>query len=323
MRGPDRRRRTRDGGGRPPSHGGAPLYISDYADNVVLRLPPGGTPATVAASGLTRPTGMALDPSGDLYIADTGNNRVVVVPGDGGPQTVVPATGLSRPIGLALNAEGDLYIADSFNDRVVKIPADGSGQVTAPTTGLLHPNGLALDRAGSLFVADFVNDRVVKVPADGGPQTTVPFTGLSQPTGLAFDRRGDLFVSDSGNDRVVRLPHGRRAAAHRPGDRAQLPVRPGLRPGGLAVHRGLQQRPGGEAAGARRAADAARRRPEHPGGTGCPVGAGRLLTPLHGAVTVRSPRRGEAKASRSARVRPVSRATSAVSSAPQSMPRSR
>ncbi|MFD8956874.1 hypothetical protein ACFV0W_08025, partial [Streptomyces anulatus] len=100
--------------GRPPAHGGAPLYISDYADNVVLRLPPGGAPATVAASGLTRPTGMALDPSGDLYIADTGNNRVVVVPGDGGPQTVVPATGLSRPIGLALNADGDLYKADSL-----------------------------------------------------------------------------------------------------------------------------------------------------------------------------------------------------------------
>ncbi|WP_435878188.1 hypothetical protein [Streptomyces microflavus] len=126
--------------GRPPAHGAAALYVSDYADNEVLRVPPGGgEPTTVAADGLTRPTGMVLDASGDLYIADTGNNRVVRVPGDGGPQTVVPTTGLSRPIGLALDAAGTLYIADSFNDRVVKVPADGSGQVTVPTTGLLHP----------------------------------------------------------------------------------------------------------------------------------------------------------------------------------------
>ncbi|SCE50597.1 NHL repeat-containing protein, partial [Streptomyces sp. Termitarium-T10T-6] len=64
--------------GRPPAHGGAPLYISDYSDNTVLRLPPGGgAPVMVAVTGLIRPTGMVLAPSGDLYISDTGNNRVV------------------------------------------------------------------------------------------------------------------------------------------------------------------------------------------------------------------------------------------------------
>ncbi|MFI7237664.1 hypothetical protein [Streptomyces cyaneofuscatus] len=126
--------RTTDGAadGHPPARGAAPLYVSDYADNDVLRVPPGdGEPTTVAATGPTRPTGMALEASGDLSVADTGNNRVVRVPADGDPRTVVPTTGLSRPIGLALDTAGTLCIADSFNDRVVKIPADGSGQVTA------------------------------------------------------------------------------------------------------------------------------------------------------------------------------------------------
>ncbi|MEV7052787.1 hypothetical protein [Streptomyces anulatus] len=89
--------------GRPPAHGGAPLYISDCADNVVLRLP-----ATVAASGPTRPTGMALDSSGDLHIADSFNDRVVEVPVRRGQRTL-PVAGLSTPAGLAVPSGRDAY----------------------------------------------------------------------------------------------------------------------------------------------------------------------------------------------------------------------
>ncbi|WP_328535354.1 SMP-30/gluconolactonase/LRE family protein [Streptomyces sp. NBC_00344] len=181
--------------------------MSDYTDGTVLEVPAdGGSGTDAPITGLTRPTGMALNAAGDLYVSDTGNNRVVKVPGNGGPQTVVPATDLSRPIGLALDAAGNLFISDSFNNRVVEVPADGGPQTTVPTTGLVHPDGLALDALGNLFVADFSNDRVVKVPADGGPQTTVPARGLSQPTGLAFDSDGDLYISDSANGRVVKMP---------------------------------------------------------------------------------------------------------------------
>ncbi|MFG2196719.1 SMP-30/gluconolactonase/LRE family protein [Streptomyces sp. NPDC048639] len=192
-----------------PTPGSAPLYISDYTDGTVLKMPADGGPqTTVPTTGLVRPTGMAADPAGNLFISDTGNSQVVKVPADGGPQTVVPTTGLNRPLGLALDAAGDLYIADDFNDRVVKVPADGGPQTTLPTTGLVRPNGLALDATGHLYISDFFNDRVVKIPVGGGPQTTVPTTGLSQPTGLALDPAGNLFISDSAHDRVVRVPAG-------------------------------------------------------------------------------------------------------------------
>ena len=191
-----------------PKPGSAPLYVSDYTANDVLKRSPDGSQTTVPTDGLTRPTYMVLDPAGNLYISDTVNSRVVKVPADGGPQETVPTTDLLRPLGLALDAAGNLYIADSFNDRVVKVPADGGPQETVPTSGLLHPSGLALDAGGDLYIADFVNDRVVKVPVGGGPQTTVPTSGLSQPTGLALDRpsNGDLYIADSGNDRVVKVP---------------------------------------------------------------------------------------------------------------------
>ncbi|MFI0816788.1 hypothetical protein ACH4TX_09780 [Streptomyces sp. NPDC021098] len=200
----------------------AQLYVSDYTDNTVLKVGTDGSgQSTVPTTGLTRPTGLALDDDSNLYISDTGNNRVVTVPADGSGQATVPATGLSRPIGLALGKadesddgvegeEGDdeLFIADSFNNRVVRLPLNGGPQTTVPATGLLHPDGLAFDARRNLYIADLVNDRVVVVPADGGPQRTVPTAGLSEPTGLAFDRAGNLYVADSGNDRVVRLPRG-------------------------------------------------------------------------------------------------------------------
>lgn len=263
--------RTTDGAadGHPPVRGAAPLYVSDYADNDVLRVPPGGgEPTTVAATGLTRPTGMVLDASGDLYIADTGNNRVVRLPGDGGPQTVVPTTDLSRPIGLALDTAGTLYISDSFNDRVVKIPADGSGQVTVPTTGLLHPNGLALDGAGNLFIADFVNDRVVRIPADGVRRRPCP--PAASPSRPDSPSTGTGICSSLTAGTTVWWFCRRAADRSGPlsGDRAQLPVRSRLRPGEHGVRRGLQQRPGGEAADARWPADPARRGPARPGRTG-------------------------------------------------------
>ncbi|MGA3213563.1 MAG: hypothetical protein ABSD20_19845 [Terriglobales bacterium] len=63
---------------------------------------------------------------GDVFIADSLNNRVVELPACGGAQTTLPATGLSHPSGVALDAAGDLFIPDSGNNRVVEVPAAGA-----------------------------------------------------------------------------------------------------------------------------------------------------------------------------------------------------
>lgn len=99
--------------------------------------------------GLSQPTGLALNAAGDLYIADSGNNRVVKVPAGGGGQSTVPTTGLSDPLGLALDGSGSLYVADGFNNRVVRLRETGGGQVTLPFTGLNTPTGLAFPPASA------------------------------------------------------------------------------------------------------------------------------------------------------------------------------
>ena len=173
-----------------------------------------GVQTTVPASGLSHPDGVAVDGAGDIFIADSGNNRVVEVPAGGGTQTTVNTGSytLNSPFGVAVDGAGDVFIADSGNNRVVEVPAGGGTQTTVNTGSytLNSPFGVAVDGAGDVFVADSGNNRVVEVPAGGGTQTTVN-TGsytLNSPFGVAVDGAGDVFVADSGNNQVVEVPAG-------------------------------------------------------------------------------------------------------------------
>ena len=68
-----------------------------------------------------------MDGAGDVFIADTSNNRVVEVPAGGGAQTTV-GSGLSDPSGVAVDGAGNVFIADPNNNRVVEVPAGGGAQ---------------------------------------------------------------------------------------------------------------------------------------------------------------------------------------------------
>lgn len=84
-----------------------------------------------------------MSATGDLYVSDSGNDRVVKITAGTGTQTTVPFTGLSSPLGLALDHHGTLFVADGFNNRVLRIRPAGGTQSTVPFTGLNSPTGLA------------------------------------------------------------------------------------------------------------------------------------------------------------------------------------
>ena len=157
---------------------------------------------TTVGSGLNRPSGVAVDGSGDVFIADTGNNRVVEVKPDGTQTTV--GSGLNDPAGVAVDGSGDVFIADSGNNRVVEVKPDGTQ--TTVGSGLNSPTGVAVDGSGDVFIADSGNNRVVEVKSDG-TQATVG-SGLNGPTGVAVDGSGDVFIADTGNNRVVEVTAG-------------------------------------------------------------------------------------------------------------------
>jgi DNA-binding CsgD family transcriptional regulator/sugar lactone lactonase YvrE len=184
------------------------MYISDRVANRVYSYAPGdGQPRLFAGNGhegsggdhaaatgaeLYRPTGLAIDRQGNVYIADTGNNRIRKVDtsgvittvagsgkyygddGDGGPATQAH---LSFPFGVAVAGDGTIYIADTGNNRLRQVTPAGvilalAGTGTAGSSGdggqaskatLAAPEGIALDGKGNLFVADTLSLRVREI----------------------------------------------------------------------------------------------------------------------------------------------------------------
>lgn len=246
-------------------HSGDPANLVIGQPNLtsaVANVDSGGT-ATPSATGLFGPRGIALEADGSLYVADSGNNRVLHYPRPvtqsgritpdvvlGQPDFItgvlaeVSANSLNTPGGLALGPNGDLFVADSGNNRVLEFasgsktgaaPLRAYGQssfttstapsATASAQTLTAPQGLTVDASYDLYVADTVANRVVIFPSTN----TAPATGLAAsvvlgqngftstaasrgPTGLHFpfdvglDSSGNIFVADASNNRVVAYP---------------------------------------------------------------------------------------------------------------------
>lgn len=188
---------------------------------------------------------MAVDASGNLYIADTLNNMVEkvtpggtlsVIAGNGsvGSPTPGPATAsaLNGPADVAVDSAGNVYIADFSNSMVEKVDPAGNLSIVAGTTGgfgapipgpatnspLGEPNGLAIDRNNNLYIVDYGDNYVYKVDAAGilsivagtgtaGSPTPGPATNsdLQAPWAIAVDSNGNLYIGDYGNQVVEKV----------------------------------------------------------------------------------------------------------------------
>ena len=203
--------------------GAGDLYIADYSNNRVVKVPAGGGTATsidpsVNGKTLAGPEGVALDGAGDLFICDAGNRRVVEVAIDGtltAIDPVVNATGLNGDAaGIGVDGAGDLFIADQYNNRVVEVPAGGGTPIAIDPTvngkAVGYPVAVAVDAAGDLFIADYLNSRVVEVPPGGGTPTAIAPApngqALDGVVGVAVDAAGDLYISNFFTSQIVEVP---------------------------------------------------------------------------------------------------------------------
>ena len=232
------------------------LYIAD-TENYRIREVSNGVITTVAGNGLLTsfsgdggaatsaqmysPQGVAVDSSGNVYIADTNNNRVRMVSngvittvagtgtqgfsGDGGPATSAELYG---PIGVAVDTAGNLYIVD--NGRIRKVSGgvittvagrgtSGLGDNGPATSAQLGPEAVAVDSAGNLYIADLGYGRIREV--SNGVITTVAGGGTSGlgdngpatsahlgPEGVAVDSAGNLYIADTQNGEIRKVSNG-------------------------------------------------------------------------------------------------------------------
>jgi len=178
------------------------IYAVDSSAGTVLKIAPDGSTSTFA-SGLTSPTSLAVDGTGNVYV---GCNTYSYYGGAVGtiyrvtPGGVVSlfVAAFADPVGLAFDAAGNLYVASApqfGNASVGKVTPNGTTSTFA--TGFRFVAGLAFDPAGNLYVSgrdSSAQGVISKVTPYGNVSTFA--TGLSNPSGLAFDSVGNLYVSD-------------------------------------------------------------------------------------------------------------------------------
>ncbi len=255
------------------------IFLSDAGDaHAIRRLAPDGTMQLVAGgrrgfadgvgtdAAFDTPSHLALDESGNLYVADTGNHAIRRVTPDGVVTTVagdgIPGAGegssarLNGPVGVAVDRAGRVVVADTYNDRIVRLDREGvvtiagagtPGFVDGPAaaTAFDTPSGVAVLEDGSIAVADTGNDALRRIGLDGAVTTLDAVesssfnTALWRPIGIVAASGGRIYVTDH-RSRVLEIAGGRRRvlAGGDPGFAAGLGTAAAFRePAGIAVSR--------------------------------------------------------------------------------------
>jgi sugar lactone lactonase YvrE len=179
-----------------------------------------GSSTTPASPAFNGPTGIAADPSGNIYVADTVNGRVAIYNPAGAYQSQIKTANsldFSNPSGVAVDPTGQyLYVADTGNNRILKFTVGGILQAWTPGTGagpFSGPKAVAVDGLGNVYIADTGNHRVQVVSSTGTfltqitdfeTEAGVP-ANLASPAALSTDLRGNVYVVDSSLKLVIKF----------------------------------------------------------------------------------------------------------------------
>ena len=227
------------------------LYVADSGNHTIREVTPVGTDwvvTTLAGLGGTRgsadgtnsaarfnyPAGVAVDTSGNVYVADEGNNTIRKVTPLGTNWVVTTLAGLAGsagsangtgsnarfylPFGLAVATNGNVYVGDMGDTYGTIRKVTSGGVVTTLATGFNAPYGVAVDSAGNVYVADTDNNAIRKVTSGGVVTTLAGSVGsfgtndgtgsaalFYSPFGLTVATNGNVYVADSGNNTIRKV----------------------------------------------------------------------------------------------------------------------
>ena len=222
------------------------VYFADSGNLRIRRVATDGTIDTIAGNGvfghsgdggfaiaarMMHPSGVAVDTRGNVYIADTSNNRIrkvnargiiTTLAGDGadrfrGDGEPANLASLSVPMGVAVDTRGNVYIADTNNDRIRKVATNG---VITTLARLNDPNALAVDRSGNVYITSWSSALIRRMAADTGTIDTIAGNGyvgfsgdkgpatlasMDYPNGVAVDDSENVYFTDTHNKRIRKV----------------------------------------------------------------------------------------------------------------------
>ena len=235
------------------------VYVADTDNNTIRKITSGGVVTTLAglafaqggdsdgigtAARFRHPASLAVDGTGNVFVADTNNHTIRMVTSGGVVTTLAggvleigsndgsgTAARFSYPGGIMVDDSDNVYVADSDNHTVRQVTSGGAvttlvgsaGYGTADGTGTAarfsYPGGVAVDNAGTLYVADYNNHTIRKITSGGVVTTLAGTAGMAgftngtgsearfnQPAGVAVDDAGNLlYVADSGNHTIRQI----------------------------------------------------------------------------------------------------------------------
>ena len=233
--------------------GAGNIYVADGGDHTIRKITAGGTVTTLAGSSghqgssdgsgsgalFLYPYAVAVDGSGNVYVADSGNHNIRKVTPGGSVSTLAGTAGspgstdgtsalFNTPQGIAVDATGNVYVSDTNNSTIRKItPAGvvstfagspgqtGGSDGTGGSAQFNYPNGLATDAAGDVYVADLGNSTIRKITPGGAVSTLAGSAGQSgsidgaggsarfnHPAAVSLDTAGNVYVADTSNQTV-------------------------------------------------------------------------------------------------------------------------